>query len=398
METNMDDKTVKADLMVVQLDRARTALAEAKTIGETKKIMDMAHAAHIYARRQQLGEEAMAYAHSIKYEAYRKLGEILQAAPKNIGSKGSVVPNWDRAHLDATPTLDELGLTNKESALAQQLAALEPDRFAIVVENRGKLHKVLKLQRLERKLEREKDGKEERTKGKNKFQARLGEVWALGAHRLMCGNSYEKKDVKQLLAGCKPDALITDPPYGIAYKPDWVPRDGGSATHHAIIGDDKPFDPRQFMEYKTVALFGANYFSDKLPLGSWICWDKRDNDLTDDVFCAPFELAWYKSQHTTKRAMMIRCKHGGFVNADKGEKSARLHPTQKPIIVMEEILQALTRSGETVLDLFAGVGSTLLACANTKRTCYAMEIEREYVGVILNRWHEKTGIAPELVD
>ncbi len=391
----MDDKTVKADLMVVQLDRARTALAEAKTIGETKKIMDMAHAAQIYARRQQLGEEAMAYALAIKIEALRKLGEMLASTPK---AKPGTKPKFPSATEGNSPTLEELGINYKTSMVAQQLAQLEPEKFAMVVNKTGELHKVLKLQRLERKLEREKDGKEERTKGKNKFQARLGEVWALGTHRLMCGNSYDKKDVKQLLAGCRPDALITDPPYGIGYKPDWVPRDGGSATHHAIIGDDKPFDPRQFMEYKTVALFGANYFSDKLPLGSWICWDKRDNDLTDDVFCAPFELAWYKSQHTTKRAMMIRCKHGGFVNADKGEKSARLHPTQKPIIVMEEILQALTRSGETVLDLFAGVGSTLLACANTKRTCYAMEIEREYVGVILNRWHEKTGIAPELVD
>jgi len=391
----MDDKTVKADLMVVQLDRARTALAEAKTIGETKKIMDMAHAAQIYARRQQLGEEAMAYALAIKIEALRKLGEMLASTPK---AKPGTKPKFPSVAEGNSPTLEELGINYKTSMVAQQLAQLEPEKFAMVVNKTGELHKVLKLQRLERKLEREKDGKEERTKGKNKFQARLGEVWALGTHRLMCGNSYDKKDVKQLLAGCRPDALITDPPYGIGYKPDWVPRDGGSATHHAIIGDDKPFDPRQFMEYKTVALFGANYFSDKLPLGSWICWDKRDNDLTDDVFCAPFELAWYKSQHTTKRAMIIRCKHGGFVNADKGEKSARLHPTQKPIIVMEEILQALTRSGETVLDLFAGVGSTLLACANTKRTCYAMEIEREYVGVILNRWHEKTGIAPELVD
>ena len=62
----MNDKTIKADLMVVQLDRARTALAEAKTIGETKKVLDMAHAAEIYAHRQKLGEEAIGYAHSIK--------------------------------------------------------------------------------------------------------------------------------------------------------------------------------------------------------------------------------------------------------------------------------------------------------------------------------------------
>ena len=121
----MDDKTVKADLMVVQLDRARTALAEAKTIGETKKVLDMAHAAEIYARRQQLGEEAIAYAHSIKYEACRKLGGILAVTPLNAGSRGIGKSGVTLAN----PTIEELGIDKRVSWLAQKLAALPAEVF-----------------------------------------------------------------------------------------------------------------------------------------------------------------------------------------------------------------------------------------------------------------------------
>ena len=143
----MDDKTVKADLMVVQLDRARTALAEAKTIGETKKVMDMAHAAQIYARRQQLGEEAQAYAHSIKYEAYRKLGEILEATPRNKG--GDPLPH--RKGVDEPDTLEELGINYKTSMMARKLAAMPFELFTKVRDGVLALKKALQAGKVERK-------------------------------------------------------------------------------------------------------------------------------------------------------------------------------------------------------------------------------------------------------
>jgi len=124
----MDDKTVKADLMVVQLDRARTALAEAKTIGETKKVLDIAHAAYIYAVRQQLGEEAKGYAHSIKYEACRKLGGILAVTPLNAGSRGIGKSGVTLAN----PTIEELGIDKRVSWLAQKLAAMPAEAFELV--------------------------------------------------------------------------------------------------------------------------------------------------------------------------------------------------------------------------------------------------------------------------
>lgn len=122
----MTEKQVKADLMVVQLDRARTALAEAKTIGETKKIVDMAHAAQIYARRQALGEEAMAFALAIKFEAMRKLGEILTQTPRNVG--GKPLTNGKGFSPDR-PSLAELGINYRTSSVAQQLAAMPAEQF-----------------------------------------------------------------------------------------------------------------------------------------------------------------------------------------------------------------------------------------------------------------------------
>lgn len=116
---------IETDAVVTTMNRARAALAEAKTIQDTKRIVDAAAAAEIYARRQKLGEEASDLALSIKVEALRKLGEMLQTTPKATGAKGigkSAVPKENR-------TLADLGLTKKESAVAQKLAAMPEDAY-----------------------------------------------------------------------------------------------------------------------------------------------------------------------------------------------------------------------------------------------------------------------------
>ena len=116
---------VESDSVVVSMIRASQALAEAVTISQTKKIMDVAAAAEIYAKRQHLSEEAEQLAATVKVEALRKLGEMLKAAPKSTGAKGvgkSAVPKENR-------TLADLGLTKKESAVAQKLASLPEQAF-----------------------------------------------------------------------------------------------------------------------------------------------------------------------------------------------------------------------------------------------------------------------------
>jgi hypothetical protein len=123
---NSNLTVIESDSVVISMMRANSALAGAVTVSQTKKIMDVAHAAEIYAKRQKLSDEAVNQATSVKVEAMRKLGEILQATPRNTAFLGGTkkVPTRTQA-----PTLDELGLTKKESAVAQKLASLSEKAF-----------------------------------------------------------------------------------------------------------------------------------------------------------------------------------------------------------------------------------------------------------------------------
>lgn len=131
--SNTNLAIVEADAVIVSMTRASVALAEAVTISQTKKILDVAAAAEVYARRQHLSEEAEQMAATVKIEALRKLGEMLQNAPKAKGvrtvggdsrSGGSI-----SAPPENTPTLADLGLSKKESAVAQKLASLPEKEF-----------------------------------------------------------------------------------------------------------------------------------------------------------------------------------------------------------------------------------------------------------------------------
>ena len=139
MKSNL--KIIEADSVIVSMTRAASALAEAKTIQQTKKILDVAAAAEIYARRQKLGAEAGDLAASIKVDALRQLGEMLKATPK---AKGEILrgdklePRGDEA-----PTLADLGLTKKESMVAQKLANLSEEEFEQVREGNVSVAKAI---------------------------------------------------------------------------------------------------------------------------------------------------------------------------------------------------------------------------------------------------------------
>lgn len=134
------------DLVVTKLDAARMALAEAKTIQETKKILDVAAAAEIYAKRQQLGDEAIQYATAIKVEALAQLGRMLKETPRNRGTRGQLIGPGiigDTKLEPPIPTLNELGLDKKTSKLAQDIAELPEEELEKVKERVVSLSKVL---------------------------------------------------------------------------------------------------------------------------------------------------------------------------------------------------------------------------------------------------------------
>jgi len=125
----------KYDLVIVELDKARTALAQAKTIQDTKRVLDMAAAAEIYARRQQLSQDSIDYAHTIKIEALAQLGRMLQEGQKATGNAGTARGRDVSGGIrltppeKAAPTLSDLGLDKKTSSLSQKLASLPRDQF-----------------------------------------------------------------------------------------------------------------------------------------------------------------------------------------------------------------------------------------------------------------------------
>lgn len=225
----------------------------------------------------------------------------------------------------------------------------------------------------------------------NEFGVELGDVWELGNHRLICGDSTDKDTVDRLLDGAVVDMVFTDPPYGISIvKNDKV---GGSVlaknTKFKEIEGDNDINVAiaaldVLKDFKNKIIWGGNYYADHLPNSScWVVWDKREG-LPSNNF-ADCELAWTDFK---KPARIYRQAWMGMIR--KGESEKRVHPTQKPVALAE---WCFVNYGEPkiVLDIFLGSGSTLIACEKTKRKCYGVELDPHYCSVIIKRWQEFTG-------
>lgn len=227
---------------------------------------------------------------------------------------------------------------------------------------------------------------------------KLGDVWVVGEHRLMCGDSTSIDAVEKLINGVKIDMIFTDPPYGINEETD---RDFASRSRLAkgnkfskIIGDDSvdtALSAYSICETlsEIICYWGGNYYAHKIPASSsWIVWDKRCEDKQRDMN-SDCELAYVK--HPSKESVRI-FRHlwkGMIKGSEQGQ--ARVHPTQKPIALAEWCFNELNPKGSTVLDLFGGSGSTMIACEKLKRKCFMMELDPKYVDVIVKRWENYTG-------
>lgn len=228
--------------------------------------------------------------------------------------------------------------------------------------------------------------------------SRLGDVWQLGRHRLMCGDATSYDDVMTLTQGESIDLCLTDPPYGISVvgaDKTVGNKNFGICAHGAykpVIADDSTETAKSaYLVVKEIAekliLWGGNYFLDFLPASdSWLIWDKRCDSGIVNTY-ADGEMAWC-SFHTP-----VRIYHqlwNGMIR--EGEHDKRVHPTQKPIKMLSDILRDFTERDATVLDVFGGSGSTLIACEQTDRQCYIMELDPHYCDVIIKRWETETGL------
>lgn len=187
-------------------------------------------------------------------------------------------------------------------------------------------------------------------------------------------------DVLPTLTGV--DAVVTDPPYGISHKRGSCADRGKGITLGAsgIIGDNEPFDPSPWLAFPNVILWGANWFSNKLPPGRWLIWDKQEYGGSGDFSEA--EIAWHNKGSAVRffRHMWLGVQRSSQV----GE--ARLHPTEKPVMLMLWCLeQTKVKAGETVLDPFMGSGTTGVSCLRTGRSFIGIEKDPKHFQTALER-------------
>lgn len=242
--------------------------------------------------------------------------------------------------------------------------------------------------------------------------SRAGDLWLLGKHRLICGDSTVADDVTRVLGGVKPHLMVTDPPYGVEYDPNWrneaarnSPGMGNRAIGAGAVGkvlnDDRadwskawelfPGDVAYVWHGALHApLVAQSLQSAGFNIRSQIIWDKTRLVIGRGDYHWEHEPCWYvvrksKTGHWAgdrKQTTVWRINH---------QKSETGHGTQKPVECMRRPIENNSTPGQAVYEPFSGSGTTIIACEMTERQCHAIELNPAYVDVAVKRWQEFTG-------
>ena len=245
---------------------------------------------------------------------------------------------------------------------------------------------------------------------------KLGDLWLLGEHRVLCGDATKKEDVERLMDGQKADMVFTDPPYALF----------GNSTGVAGITDDKMVRPF-FRDVFNLCRNNTKLYSHIYVCCDWhsafslegvakdvkltpknLCiWDKGDGGL-GAMYQQCYEMIWFFANSPIKTTTTGRKlgESGGerTVNGKPNiwrhnrATSDRKHNAQKPVEMMANAINNSSDIGGTCIDLFLGSGSTLIACEKTSRKCYGMEIDPHYCDVIVKRWEDFTGNKAERIE
>lgn len=250
-------------------------------------------------------------------------------------------------------------------------------------------------------------------------KSRLGDLFILGSHRLLCGDSTSQKDVERLMSGSKASMWQSDPPYGISYV-DKVAQEKGQAEGYAPIANDelqdealkdfifksieisKPFLKTGFAFYMWHAMKMQAYFSQAAAAAAGILFHRQI------IWVKPqfvFGRGHYHWRHELCLMGWLQGHEPPFYGErnqstvwEIGRENDKIHPTQKPVAIWEAPILNHTKPNEIIYEPFAGSGSQIIACEKLSRRCFAMELEPQYVDVIVARWQAYTGLQATLED
>lgn len=216
-----------------------------------------------------------------------------------------------------------------------------------------------------------------------------GDLWILGNHRLLCGDSTNPQHVERLMDGKKADMVFTDPPYGMNLDTDYSKMGTSTKSYKPVHNDDKPFDAGAMMRLLPSPIWyiwGADYFCNSIPIwdqGSTLVWAKAHSEDENKVYGSSFELCW-RYPKAKKELWFVRRIH-------MTDEHLKAHPTQKPCELPVRAIEKDSKQGQLIVDLFGGSGTTLIACEKTSRHCRMMELDPAYCDVIVKRWEDFTG-------
>lgn len=255
----------------------------------------------------------------------------------------------------------------------------------------------------EKEIEEDEYDLEEKLKNIEEPKSKYGDIYQLGKHRLMCGDSTKIEDVEKLMNGVKVDLLITDPPYNVNYE-------GGNGLK--IKNDNMDNDNfRKFLTdafstadsvMKEGAVFyiwhadseGYNFrgacFDNNWKVRQCLIWNKNSMVMGRQDYHWKHEPCLYGWKDGASHLWASDRKQTTILDFDKPTKNAE-HPTMKPVKLFDYQIKNNTKKDDIVLDLFGGSGTTLIACEQNGRISYNMELDPKYIDVIIDRWETLTG-------
>lgn len=250
-------------------------------------------------------------------------------------------------------------------------------------------------------------------------KCKLGDIWQLGRHRLMCGDSTDASQVAKLLGGTKIQLYLTDPPYNVAYGYDGAATEGHRKDGLVVLNDK--MDNDKFEEFLTNAFNAANANMEKgasfyifhsdgysywfrkalintvdLELRENLIWVKNSMALGRQDYQWRHEPCLYGWKKGASHNWFSDRKQTTVMEFDRPTKSVE-HPTMKPIPLFAYLIQNSSQEGWNVYDSFGGSGTTIMACEQLGRNGFSMELDPHYCDVIINRWETYTGKKAEKI-